>query len=263
MNKSMNLFLALTVCFFLAWYAQAGNEDDLDSSDEESDVTIALAELDVNDTNLELSYKIKNNTDHDIWICDSVSTERTINFEVYLAEDAQTLIIRKRLDILPDVVWHRPPKYGRYIRLLPAQEYSESLSLAVPVHPSLVYIGDGANAEFASRLVIEIGFYNEDVLKRIRSILEVGERFYGAGVESTDYESDIMRRYFKGLLLTNYFGGLSHFDEVHPAAGGSELLVGATYDLIGEQVLQITVDGLYIPYENSRSGDHFPSLPRI
>jgi hypothetical protein len=216
---------------------------------EDTPITMALTKLDVNDTILELRYKIKNNTEHDVWICDSVSTGSTFNFEVYLAEDAQTLVIRKRLDILPEVVWAAPPKHGRYVRLQPAQEYSESLSIAVPVSPSVVYIAERANAEFASRLVIEIGFYNEDVLERIRSIIKVAERFHCASVEFTDFESDIMRCYFKGLLITKFFGGLSHFDEVYTDTNVGELLIGATYQLIGEQVLQISVDGVLIPYE--------------
>ena len=250
MSRTICLMLAFTLCIFFPRCAQAGSGDDPNNV-EEKVVTIELTKLDVNDTNLELSYKIKNNTDHDVWICDSVSTETRWpqNFEVYLAEDAQTLVIRKRLDILPEVVWAAPPKYGRYVRLQPGQEYTDSLSRALPVRPVRVYIDERANAEFASRLVIEIGFYNEDVLERIRSIIEVAERFHCASVEFTDFESDIMRRYFKGLLIKGLFGGLPHFDEVYTDTNVSELLIGATYQLIGEQVLQIEVDGVHIPYE--------------
>jgi len=59
----------------------------------------------VNDTKLELSYKIKNNTDHDVWICDSVNAGRTFNIDVYLAEDAQTLVIMKRIDVVSEFWW--------------------------------------------------------------------------------------------------------------------------------------------------------------
>jgi len=223
-------------------------EDVADQNDLDS-VIIALTRLDVNDTNLELSYKIKNNTDHDVWICDSVNVESTLNFEVYLAEDAKTLVIMKRLDIVPEIEHPSALKGGRYVRLQPAQDYSESLSLDVPVGPSLLYIGGRANAEFASRLVIEIGFYNEDVFKWIRSIIEVAERFNYTSVERTDFESDIMRCYFKGLLITRLFGGLSHFDEVYTDPNVSELLFSPTYELIGEQILRIEVDGVHIPYD--------------
>lgn len=250
MSRTICLILAFTICIFFPRCAQAESVDD-PNNEEEKIVTIELTKLDVNDTTLELSYKIKNNTDHEVWICDSVSTGSIFNFEVYLDEDAQTLVIRKRLDILPEVVWAAPPKHGRYVRLHTAQEYSESLSLAVPVSPSVVYIAERANAEFASRLVIEIGFYNEDVLERIRSIIEVAERFHCASVEFTDFESDIMRCYFKGLLITKFFGGLSHFDEVYTDTNVNELLIGATYQLIGEQVLRITVDGVSIPYNGN------------
>jgi len=58
-----------------------------------------------------------------------------------------------------------------------------------------------------------------------------------------------MRRYFKGLLIEWWFGGLSHFDEVYINTNATELRTFATYQLIGEQVLQIEVDGVHIPYE--------------
>ena len=248
MNYSIKLISMLTLCFLLRGDFPANpvnNAEDL--NEEEMAVTIALTKFDVNDTILELRYKIKNNTDHDVWICDCVSTETRWpwNFEVYLAEDAKTLVIRKRLDILPEVIWAAPPELGRYVRLQPSQEYTDSFSRALPVRPVCLYKAERADAEFASRLVIEIGFYNEDVLERIRSIIELAERFHCASAEFsfTDLQSDIMRRYFKGLLIEWWFGGLSHFDEV------SELRTGATYQLIGEQVLQISVDGVHIPYE--------------
>jgi len=201
--------------------------------------------LDVNDTTLELSYKIKNNTDHDVWICDSVSTHS--KSERYLAEDAQTLVIRKRLDISPELAWAAAP-LGQYVRLQPAQEYSESLSCALPIRPALTYIGERSNAESAKRLVLEIGFYDQDLPGLVRSIIEVVERLSCANVEFEDYESNIMRHYFKGLLIKGRFGSLSIFDERHKDVS-EQFITTYTDQLLGEQILQISVDGLYIPYE--------------
>jgi hypothetical protein len=217
------------------------------SETEPAGVTMALTGLDVNDTKLELSYKIKNNTDHDVWICDSVNTLRTFNIDVYLAEDAKTLVIMKRIGIVSEFCSIDRYRSSRHVRLRPAQEYSESLSVDVPVGPSVLYLDERANAEFASRLTIEIGFYNEDLLKRIRSIIEVAERFNYTNVRVPDYESDIIKSYFKGLLIARTFGGLSRFDEVYADVG--ELLIGPLYDFFGEQVLRIEVDGVHIPYD--------------
>ena len=154
MKISARLLIFLIICTLLTKSIQAEDANNIEIN-QDSAVAIELTKLDVNDTTLELGYKIKNNTDHDVWICDSVSTHS--KSERYLAEDAQTLVIRKRLDISPEVVWAAIP-IGRYVRLQPAQEYSESLSYALPLRPAFTYIGERANAESAKRLVLEIGF---------------------------------------------------------------------------------------------------------
>jgi len=239
----------LSVIFPQPSYGQNG-EDAADQNDVNS-VTIALTHLDINDTKLELSYKIKNNTDHDVWICDSVNIQSTCNIDVYLAEDAKTLVIMKCIGIVSEFWAVNQFRTSRYVRLRPAQEYSESLSLDVPVGPSVLYLDEQANTEFASRLAIEIGFYNEDVLKLIRSIIEVAERFNYTNVRVPDFESDFMRCYFKGLLIARGFGGLSRFDEDYTDA--NELFIGPTYDFFGEQYLRIEVDGVHIPYDKHAS----------
>ncbi len=249
MNRYI-LFVALMAGVLLVMFPQSSNgqdgEDVTDQNDVDS-VIIALTRLDVNDTNLELSYKIKNNTDHDVWICDSVNIERKFNIDVYLAEDAKTLVIMKCIGIVSEFWSIDRYRGSRHVRLRPAQEYSESLSVDVPVGPSVLYADKRANVEFASRLAIEIGFYNEDVLKLIRRIIEVAERFNYTDVGVPDFESDFMRCYFKGLLIARGFGGLSHFDEVYTDV--NELLIGPLYDFFGEQVLRIEVDGVHIPYD--------------
>jgi hypothetical protein len=252
MKRYAIIILALIICNFSLRSAYANSATD-PNNEIEKVVTIELTKLDVNDTNLELSYRIRNNTDHDVWICGSVSIERTFDFDMYLAEDAKTLVIKKRLDIVPEFSRPYLLKGGRYVRLQPAQDYFESLSLDVPVGPSILYTDTRANAEFASRLVIEVGFYNEDVLKRIRNIIEVAERFNCnvASIERIDFESNIMRCYFKGLLIPWIFGDLSHFDEIYTDTEVDELLTGPTYQLIGEQVLRIEVDGVHIPYDEN------------
>jgi len=247
MKISARLLIFLIICTLSPQGVKAEDVNDLDTG-QDSAVAIELTKFDLNDTTLELSYKIKNNTDHDVWICDSVDIGHS-NSEIYLAEDAQTLIIRKRLDVSPEVVWASPPG-GRYVRLQAAQEYSESLSYALPVHPVLAYITERAYAESAKRIVLEIGFYDQDLPGLIRSIIEVAERFGCANVELEDYESDIMRCYFKGLLIKGRFGGLEYFDEHHPD-GSEQFITVYTDQLLGEQVLQISVDGLYIPYKGN------------
>jgi len=150
--------LAVILSGFSARCIQA--QDVIDPNTEFEKVpTIALTKLDVNDTNLKLSYKIKNNTDHNVWICDDVSVRTTVDFEVYLSEDEQSLLIRRRLDVPTAWVWTINP-CGRYVILPSGQERTESVSFPVPIDPQRVFATKLATSERARRLVLEIGYYS-------------------------------------------------------------------------------------------------------
>jgi hypothetical protein len=250
MYRIESLILALTLCVFSLMFAQSETGGDPNNV-EEKIVTIELTKLDVNDTTLELSYKIKNNTDHEVWICDDVDVYlASIDFEVYLSEDEQTLLIRKRLDVPTDVEWGSCPN-GHYVLLRSGQERTESLSLAVPVHPRRLFASGEAVSDHARRLVLEIGFYNEDLPGMIRDILEMAEKLNCARLESSEYRTPFFIRYFKGIWIAHQlFGGLSGFEEYTYKEGSEEINIPYTWQNFGgEQVLRIEVDGVYIPYE--------------
>ena len=252
MNRHI-LFITLTASIFSVMFPQSAfgqdGEDVVDQNDVNS-VTIALTRLDVNDTKLELSYKIKNNTDADVWVCDDVSVWSTMNFEVYLSEDEQTLMIRKRLDV-PTTVYFVVPPYGRYVLLRSDQERTESVSLDVPVGPGPLFASRLGTPDHARRLVLEIGFYDEDLPKLIRDILEMAEEVDCAPLKlnSQKYSATFYARYFKGAWIAQLFGGLSGFEENTYKEGSEEINIPYTrQQLSGEQVLRIEVDGVHIPY---------------
>ncbi len=197
MSRNICLMLALTVCVFSSRCAQAESADDPNSELEEVP-TIELTKLDVNDTNLELSWKIKNNTDHDVWICDNVDVVTTFDFEAYLCEDEQSLLIRRRHDVPTIWQWVMAVE-GRYVLLRSGQERMESTSLAVPVVPRRVFASELATSDHARRLVLEIGFYNEDLPGMIRDILEMAEKLNCARLEPGEYETAFLARYFRGI----------------------------------------------------------------
>jgi hypothetical protein len=94
---SARLFVILMICPLLTQFLQAEDANDLDAG-QESDVSIELTKFDVNDTKLEMAWKIKNNTDHDIWACESIFGTSP-KFEVFLDKDATTLLIRRRFNL--------------------------------------------------------------------------------------------------------------------------------------------------------------------
>ena len=251
MYRIASLILTFTLCVFSPRLAQAESGDDPNNV-EEKVVTIELTKFDVNDTTLELGYKIKNNTDHDVWICDDAAFYLTsLDFEVYLSEDEQTLLIRRRYDVpANNVEWFQWP-HGHYVLLHSGQERTESLSLDMPVHPLRVFENGRATADHAKRLVLEIGFYNEDLPGMIREILEMAEKLNCESLELSEYRTAFLLHYFKGLLIADQFGGLSNFEEYTYQEGNEEIVIPYTRQyLSGEQVLRIEVDGVHIPYED-------------
>lgn len=256
MNRTITSILALTLCVFLARCTNAESGDDFDHEDE-STVTIVLTKLEVTDANLDLSWKVKNNTDHDVWICDNINTHYPSLFEAFLAQDAETLIIRKRFDlpIYKGVIWELAFQ-GRYVRLHPGQERTESVSLTIPVGRYRQFEGEEVeqtNAEYARRLILEIGFYNEDLPGMILHIVELAERLNCASGVLRDNDLEIYGRFFGGLVIASFFSSSSwsSFRESINEGGEEILMPHMQLVRMGEQVLRLTVDGVSIPYKSS------------
>lgn len=231
------------------------NQDVNEPNDsQDSDVSISLTHFEVTDANLELAWKIKNDTDHDVWICDTINADNPSykQFEVYMPEDEQTLLIRKRLDVPTVLVWASHPR-GRYVLFRSGQELNESLSLDVPVQHKYGFASEQATSDHARRLVLEIGFYNEDLPGLIRELIEVVEKLNCASLEPQEYMTPLFIHYFKGIWIVNKFfgGGLSNFEEWLSQQGNEEIRIPYTWQNLGsEQVLRIEVDGVHIPYED-------------
>ena len=255
MKRFVGLIMPLTLCILFTKCLQAESVDDPNNNMEKKIVTIEDIELDVNDTNFELRYKIKNNTDHDVWICDGVgaigSLESEVRLEeVYLAKDNQTLMIRRRLDVPTAIEWLELPN-GRYVRLRSGQERAESLSLTVPVQRRVMFASGLSGDYCATRLVLEIGFYNEDLHETIHDILEVAEKLNCAYLDLREYYSDTIIHYFKGIFIQQLFGSLSEFEKEYKEQGERILIQYNFQGFISEKVLCCTLDDVNIPYRSS------------
>jgi len=62
----------LVVALAFAASAQAGETNE-PKAEERPSVSMYLTRFDVNDHDVQLSWKIRNDSDHDIWVCDSMS----------------------------------------------------------------------------------------------------------------------------------------------------------------------------------------------
>ena len=212
-------------------------------SSKEPYVTIELAKLEVTDSSLGLSCRIRNSSDHDVWVCREVSS---LPFEVYLSHDTKTLLIRKRLDVPCHTRWSRPPAAGKYVRLSPGTAEPESFLIDLPATPQVVYASPGTETVSCTvrRLVLEIGYYDEDLPALVRSILEVAENF---NPTSKSLKPEIWTTYFRGLLVRN---SLAAFDVMNkdPESSGHVYIDYSSQALAGEKILHIEINGVSIPY---------------
>jgi len=238
MCRYTSLVFVLSLCILLATRTQAKPEDNVAVNNKVGAPTIIMAGLEVNEKTLTLRYDIKNGSENDIWICDYIDS--MTHCEVYLDDDAQTLVIRRRLGVPTSFCWMGLP-YGRYIRLRAGQSRTESVLLSLPVHLRTIFSGSGETQDtvYAVRLLLEIGYYTGDLPGMIRSVLEKAEKISD---KNKDEDLANIRRHMGSSLFFNECNeGLSQRDE--------QVIVAYTWQALkGEHVLSTTVDGQRIPY---------------
>jgi hypothetical protein len=241
-----SLIVIFTIFLPLSWCQEAkyGHDgDDVTDQNDVDSVIIALTRLDVNDLildandqttdsndefldpnietlnldkpTLELRWKIKNNSDQDIWICDSVGFTED-EFEVFMEDDYQTLLIRRRLDVPSLVIPYIWPE-GQYVRLRAGEDMVKSLSITLPIYNHWIFTPifmprpGKQSVIYARHLVFEIGYHTKDLAQII--------------LDLNDSDDD------PNLYNTAIISYLHSANE-------------------GEQILRITLDGVLIPYED-------------
>lgn len=249
------MVVTFSFCIIPAMRTQAMPEVDSGAEEKAGALIMFLSEFKVGDKILNVQYNIENGSDHDVWVCHSVDVYAGSHLEVYLAEDGQTLRIRRQLDVPAKGVYWAANPYGRYVRLRAGKTQTESLSLPLPVCSRRVY-GAGRRVqgtEHAKRLAIEIGYYAGDMPGMIRGVLTEAERLSETRL---DHALEITnKRYFAGLMVRDWFGGLLHFNELNEVlrSRDEEVLIPYTHQALkGENVLRVTIDGLLIPCEEEK-----------
>ncbi len=206
-------------------------------------VKIAIGSFKLNNEKLEIRYQIQNNSNKNIWICEDIDINNSRDFEVFLLEDVQTLMIRRRLDV--PSIFRESPTIGSYVRLHPSQTRSESLSVNIPVYPCAVFSVAGMKErDNFQNLILEIGYYNEDFPQKINSIINE--------VEKVEYESGpipIIKIDDLGIRIDYFTAELfkTHNDNINNAI--DHIKIPYTYDVIkGGQSVKLKIEGLDIPF---------------
>jgi hypothetical protein len=244
--------LVLVLCASLSDHMAGSITGDADSTQGEHVVTIAATSFGVKEGALELQYEIVNGSDHDIWLCTGIEVSRygLVPYEVYVDPDGRTLVIRRRLAVPMQVLRELQRLDGCYVRLAPGQKRVETYTSGLPVRAGTVFALEGPGVAYASRLVLEIGYYDKALPARIRSILEVADKLkctIPSWNEMTNENIEVFHKYFSGLVISRDIEGLDGFSKFW--SEGSERVNipwGWPIHNLEESSLKIVLDGVSI-----------------
>ncbi len=257
---------ALSLCVLMQ--TQAKFNDNATAEKKAGVPTIVLTRLVFGEKTLDLGYKIKNVSDHSVWVCDWQNVYGGVQSEVYLdlSTSDPSLVIHRHLDVLPAYSYCIRP-YSHYVRLQAGEERSESLSFPLPLNVARVEsIGRQVECpEHTTRLSIEIGYYDDDLPGMVRRLLKEAERISNTQI---DFNLETLNEYyFRGPLISHFFGGLLGFNqcnEINSRSRDDEVLIPYANGLLkGERVLRISIDGLFIPCEEKKEWPPQGRLPDL
>ena len=137
---------------------------------------MGVTELRIDDEALALHFTIANNTNQDMWICDSMDVGGPWSVEVCLDARGEALLVQRRLD-LPMEGSGSPPT-GRYVRLASGDRRNEFLSLTLPVNPRHILSGATSHDRLlvVRRVSIRIGYYSGELPSSMFRLLDQAER---------------------------------------------------------------------------------------
>lgn len=235
------IVIAMFLCILPEMQTQAQSEDKVVVDNNTGTPTIAVTNLDITDKTLKLSYEIRNDSGQDIWILLGFGTSDA-SVDLFIDKDERTLLIRRRFDVPFSGGGNIAP--GRYVVMRNGETQIESVSLPVPVNPEYEFINEqtrqAQGIKYATRLAIEISYYDSDLPVRIRHTLEEADRI---GKKPKNDDDRMRRFYFAGSLV---FNSLNEFLRQRD----EEILVPYTYQWFkGEKALRTVVEDVRIPYK--------------
>ena len=179
MAKCANCVLLSLLAGALVGCGQSGRLADYDGHSRVGGVELVLVRAAITEEALDLRCQIRNDSGHDIWVCDDIHVTGQWHIETYLLPAEGTLLIRRRVGTPANIIWPGGTPRGRYVRLPHGQVREESLRFALPVRPRRVYSHtqeEGSSAiAYANRVLVDIGYYDEDLPRLIRTILAEAE----------------------------------------------------------------------------------------
>jgi hypothetical protein len=220
--RIMGLLAICLLCTLTSHLRPVGAENGLADSQEKG-LTIELSGPEITASSLRLDYTIRNGSDHEVWVCSELSKNSSKPYEIFLAPDQQTLLIRKRLDVPSVYTWRRRPAPGEYVRLNAGAALTESLLIDLLAKPIFLFSAQSRQAvtQTAHRLALETGYYDEDLVALVRSILAVADQLSAEGWRlDSKLDPSVGKTYFRGLGVRS---NLSGFDTINEDPEGKGL----------------------------------------
>ncbi|HEY9093892.1 MAG TPA: hypothetical protein VIN62_03565 [Candidatus Cryosericum sp.] len=174
MVKQMGLSVLLVSCVACAQGSAQLASSHLNSEILEREASLSISALEIRQNRLELRYEITNSSQREIWLCDDVDAESSVDFEVVTDLQGSTLLIRLRLGV-PLGWWRLDVPTGRYNRLMPGERYTAVLWLDLPVRQQPVFASRSAHhleqEKYADRVILEVGYFSGNLLTRTASLV--------------------------------------------------------------------------------------------
>jgi len=249
------LILGLWLCAMSPDPVAGLSASDANAAQPDVGVTMALRRFDMTEQALELQCEIANGSNHDVWVCESIETGPfgSLSYAPWMDPDGRTLVIRRHLGPELRITTERPLNLRcRYVRVAPGQRHASSFTLDFPVLPSTLFASGAGRGIPVTRLVVEIGCFDEDLPEKIYSILEMADRL-GCVLpplnEMRAEEMKILFRYFGGMwIFSDFEGRLGGFDAFYREGNDSVEIPWEWPIEEDESHLAITTDGVAIPY---------------
>jgi hypothetical protein len=241
MKRTLTTIIVFVACASAAAQSAAYEKVRADAKDGTSVVILATDKPEVGEETLTWRYQIRNDSTQDIWICDYLGPT---GYEAHLAQDGNTLLIHRRLD-LPQIRFTMGLQpHGKYDRLRPGEVRTERMSFPLPILPHYVFSKsrDEGAREHATRLVLEIGYYVGDLRAIVFDALRHEEMTARPVPPNATPEQLGVLYYIKGPL------SFLRMNESSP--NPSEYLeIPYTWQALeGERVLRLAADDVRIPY---------------
>jgi hypothetical protein len=205
----------------------------------------ALGRPAVTEGRLSWLFQIRNDQSQDIWVCDAM--DGLAPYEAYLAEDNKTLCIRRRLD-LPTTLPASPR--GLYVRLRAGEARTELASFPLPMIPHYLLQADRTDQppEFATRVVLEIGYYVGDLPATVLDLLCKADQAMAVKPFDSSPELRNIHKHFGGTLFFLLCNENSFYTDRMLDRSDWVEIAYTHQELLGEHLLRLEAEELHIPY---------------